>query len=118
MTDDGRVTLDDEGLLGIQVNGRAALWIPGGPKQLLVMLVFAHVGEAGHLGAVATLQWRSEYCGCFRMEEHITAFVSVSIAWILKRGRRCLIRLGRPCTAPGRANLSTLTISMLEQVCR
>ena len=53
MTDDGRVTLDDEGLLGIQVNGRAALWIPGGPKQLLVMLVFAHVGEAGHLGAVA-----------------------------------------------------------------
>ena len=119
MTGDSQVTLDDEGLFRLQGNARALLWISEGAKELqLRLMVCAHMKEAGHRGAVATLQRRSEYCGCFRMEEHITEFVSVSIAWILKRGRRCLIRLGRPCTAPGRANLSTLTISMLEQVCR
>ena len=31
--------------------------------------------EAGHRGAVATLQWPSEYCCWFRMEEDITEFV-------------------------------------------
>ena len=45
------------------------------------------------------------------MEEHVTEFVSVSIAWILKRGRRGLARLMRPCTATGQAKSSASTIS-------
>ena len=45
------------------------------------------------------------------MEEHVpSSSDSVSIAWILKLGRRCLVRLGRPCTAPGRVKSSTSTI--------
>ena len=77
MTDDGQVTLDDEGLFRPQVNERAVfLWVPGGAKKLQVrLMVCAHMKEAGHRGAVATLKRRSEYCSCFRMEEHITEFV-------------------------------------------
>ena len=45
------------------------------------------------------------------MDEHVTEFVSVSIAWTPNQGRRYLVRLGRPCTAPGRAKSSTSTIS-------
>ena len=76
MTDDGQVTLDDEGLFRLQVNGRAALWIPGGAKQLQVrLMVCDHMKEAGHRGAVAILHRLSEYCCWFRMEEHVTEFV-------------------------------------------
>ena len=120
MTDDGQVTLDDEGLFRLQVNGRAALWIPGGAKQLQArLMVCDHMKEAGHRGAVAILHRLSEYCCWFRMEEHVTELSNiVSIAWTLKRGRRCLVRLRRPCTALGRARSSTSTISMLEQMDR
>ena len=119
MTDDGQVTLDDEGLFRLQVNGRVVLWILGGAQKLQVRLVVcARMKQAGHRGAVVTHRWLSEYCCCFRMEEHVTEFVSVSVVWILKRGRRCLVRSGRPCTVPGRAKSSTSTISMLEQVGR
>ena len=31
--------------------------------------------EAGHRGAVPTLEQLSEYCSWFRMEEHVTEFV-------------------------------------------
>ena len=84
---------------------------PGGSKRLQVQLmVCAHMKEAGYRGAVATLQRLTECCRWFRMEEHVTEFVSVPISWNLERERRCLVRLGRPCTAPGRAKLSTSTI--------
>ena len=54
MTDDGRVTLDAEGLFQLQVNGRAVLWIPGGAEELQVrLMVCAHMKEAGHRNAVA-----------------------------------------------------------------
>ena len=49
-------------------------------------MVCAHVKKAGHRGA--TLQWLSEYCCLFRMEDHVTEFVSVSIARILIRGEK------------------------------
>ena len=76
MTDDGRVTLDAEGLFQLQVNGRAVLWIPGGAEELQVrLMVCAHMKEAGHRGAVATPQRLSEYCCWFCMEEHVTEFV-------------------------------------------
>ena len=77
MTDDGQVTLDDEGLFRPQVNERAVfLWVPGGAKKLQVrLMVCAHMKEAGHRGAVTTLQRLSEYCCWFRMEEHVTEFV-------------------------------------------
>ena len=38
-------------------------------------MVCAHMNEAGHLSAMATLQRLSEYCCWFRMEEHVTEFV-------------------------------------------
>ena len=77
MTDDGQVTLDDEGLFRLQINGRAVLWIPGGAKKLQVrLMVCAHKKKAGHRGAVATLQRQSKYFFCFRMEEHVTEFVN------------------------------------------
>ena len=87
MTDDGQVTLDDEGLFRPQVNERAVfLWVPGGAKKLQVrLMVCAHMKEAGRRGGVATLQRLSEYCCWFHMEEHVTEFVSVSIAWIPQR---------------------------------
>ena len=76
MTNDGQVTLGDEGLFWLQVNGRAVLWIPGGSKQLQVrLMVYAHMKEAAHRCAVATLQRLSEYCRWFRTEEHVTEFV-------------------------------------------
>ena len=115
VTADSQVTPDDEELFRLQVN-RAVLWMPVGAKKLQVrLMVCAHMKEAGHRGVVATLQRQSEYYCCwFRMEEHVTVFIRVSIAWILKRGRRCLVRLRRPCTAPGRAKSAILTLFMLE----
>ena len=75
VTADSQVTPDDEELFRLQVN-RAVLWMPVGAKKLQVrLMVCAHMKEAGHRGAVATLKRRSEYCSCFRMEEHITEFV-------------------------------------------
>ena len=54
MTDDGEITLDDEGLFRLQVNGRAVVWIPGRAKKLQVrLMVCAHMKEAGHRNAVA-----------------------------------------------------------------
>ena len=38
-------------------------------------MVCAHMKEAGHPGAVATLQRLSEYCCCFCMDEHVAEFV-------------------------------------------
>ena len=61
MTDDGQVTLDDEGLFRVQVNGRAVVWIPVGTKKLQVrLIVCAHMKEAGHRGAVDILQKLSQ----------------------------------------------------------
>ena len=44
-----------------------------------------------------TLQRRSEYCGWFHMEEHVTEFVEMFVEMCLncmdlKRGRMCLVR--------------------------
>ena len=76
MTDDVHFTVDNEGLFRLQVNGRAVLWIPGGAKHLQVrLMVRAHMKEAGHRGAVPTLEQLSEYCSWFRMEENVTEFV-------------------------------------------
>ena len=51
-------------------------WIQGGATKLQVrLMVCAHMNEAGHLSAMATLQRLSEYCCWFRMEEHVTEFV-------------------------------------------
>ena len=38
-------------------------------------MVCAHMKEAGHRGAVATLHRLPEYCSWFRMEEHVAEFV-------------------------------------------
>ena len=117
MTDDGQVTLDDRGLFRLQVNGCAVVWIVGGAKHLQMrLMVCAHIKEVGHRGAVAT--WlpssdcRNTVVGFARRSMSPSSSHSVSIAWILKRGRRCLVRLGRPCTAPGRAKSSISTISV------
>ena len=121
MTDDGQVTLDDEGRFRLLVNGRAVLWTPGGAKKLQVRLMeCAHMKETGHRGAVATLQRRSDTAVGFAWRSTSpSSSNSVSIAWILKRRRRCLVRLGRRgCTAPGLAKSSTSTLSTLEQVGR
>ena len=76
MTDDMQATLDDEGIVRLHVNGRALLWIPGGAKQLQArLMVCAHMKEAGHRGAVATLQRLTECCRWFRTEEHVDEFV-------------------------------------------
>ena len=72
----GTATLDDEGLFRVGMNGRDVLWIPDQASALQVrLMVCAHMKEAGHRGAVATLQRLSEYCCWFRMEEHVTDFV-------------------------------------------
>ena len=67
MTDDGEITLDDEGLFRLQVNGRAVVWIPGRAKKLQVrLMVCAHMKGTGHRGSVVTLQRLSECCCWFR----------------------------------------------------
>ena len=43
------------------------------------LMVCAHMKEAGHRGAVATLQRLSEYCCWFCIEEHVTEFVKQSL---------------------------------------
>ena len=61
MTNVGQVGLDAEGIFWLPVNGRAVLWIPGGGQQLQAwLMVCAPMKEAGHRGAVATLQRLSE----------------------------------------------------------
>ena len=66
MTNVGQVSLDAEGLFRLPVNGRAVLWIPRGAKQLQArLMVCAHMKEASHRGAWATLQCMSEYCYWF-----------------------------------------------------
>ena len=69
----GQVSLDAKGLFRLPVNGRAVLWIPGGATQFQVrLMVCAHVKEAGHRGAVVTLQRLSAYCCWFCMEDRRT----------------------------------------------
>ena len=61
MTNDGHVTLDDEGLFRLHDIGHAVLRIPGGANKHQVRLMCAHMKEADHRGAVATLQRLPEY---------------------------------------------------------
>ena len=76
-------------------------------------MVCAHMNEADRRGAVDTPQRLAEYCCWFRMEEHVTEFVKQCVhSMDAKAGE------GTLCTAPGRAESSTLTTSMLEQVGR
>ena len=76
MTNVGQVSLDADELFRLLVNGRAVLCIPGGATQLQVrLMVCVHLKEAGHRGAVATLQRLSEYYCWFCMEEHVAKFV-------------------------------------------
>ena len=80
MANVGQVSLDAEGLFRFPINGRAVLWTPKGAKQLQVrLMICAHMKEAGHRGAVATLHRLSEYCCWFCMEEHVAEFVKQSL---------------------------------------
>ena len=94
MTNDGHVTLDDEGLFRLQVIGHAVRRIPGGANKLQVQLmVCALMKEADHRGAVATLQRLSESSCWFRMEEHVTEFIRQCVHSMYSKARE---RVPRP----------------------
>ena len=68
--------LDGEGLFRVRAGGRDVLWIPEDAEKLQArLMVCAHMKDAGHRGAVATLQRLSEYCCWLRMEDHVKEFV-------------------------------------------
>ena len=76
VSEEGQVALDEEGLYRVRVGGRSVLWIPAQARDLQVrLMVCAHMKDAGHRGAVATLQRLSEYCCWSDMERHVTEFV-------------------------------------------
>ena len=76
-TDDiGRVVKDDEDLFRVKINGRNVLWIPDTARDLQMrLMVCAHMKEAGHRGAAATLQRLQEYCCWSKMDQDVTEFV-------------------------------------------
>ena len=72
----GRVVKDDEDLFRVKINGRNVLWIPDTARDLQMrLMVCAHMKEAGHRGAAATLQRLQEYCCWSKMDQDVTEFV-------------------------------------------
>ena len=52
-----------KGLYRVRFGGHTVLWIPAQARDLQVrLMVCAHMKDAGHRGAVATLQRLSEFC--------------------------------------------------------
>ena len=76
----GLAVLDDEGLFCIHARGRHVLWIPDSDKQLKVrLMICAHMRDAGHHGAAATLVRLQEFCVWSGMEAQICEFVQQSL---------------------------------------
>ena len=72
----GTAVLDDEGLFRVSVRGRNVLWIPSSEKQLQIrLMICAHMRDAGHRGAAATLVRLQEYCVWQGMENQVREFV-------------------------------------------
>ena len=52
----GRATKDSEDLFCVELDGRDVLWISAHAKEMLRLMVCAHMKDAGHRGVVMTLQ--------------------------------------------------------------
>lgn len=71
-----RGLLDEGGLSGDVMDGKAVLSIPSQTTDLqLRLMVCAYMKEAGHRGTAVTLQQLEDYCYWSRMDAQVTEFM-------------------------------------------